>query len=117
TVAKRAWRIDPIGVNSYNEKLPEFSRLWAAASSVGGFAPLTQVQLFVPLVTCLAVLPAYLLGVKATGRRLGGFAAGLFVAVFGRFLLLTSSVANESIRVLVFPVVLLLFSERWDMRC
>src|SRR5438445_1767905 len=115
-VAKGAWRIDPIGVNSYNEKLPGFSLLWAAASSVGGFAPLTQVQLFVPLVTCLAVLPAYLLGVKATGRRLGGFAAGLFVAVFGSFLLLTSSVAKESIGLLVFPVVLLLFSERRDMR-
>ncbi len=115
-VARGTWHIDPIGVNSYNEKLPGFSLLWAAASSVGGFAPLTQVQLFVPLVTCLAVLPAYLMGVKATARRLGGFAAGLFVAVFGSFLLLTSSVAKESIGLLVFPVDLLLFAERRDMR-
>ncbi len=115
-VTKGTWRIDPTGVNSYNEKLPGFSLLWAAASLVGGFAPLTQVQLFVPLVTCLTVLPAYLFGVRATGRRLGGFTAGLFIAVFGSFLLLTSSVAKESIGLLVFPVALLLFSERRDVR-
>src|SRR5207245_4004617 len=115
-VAKGTWRIDPIGVNSYNEKLPGFSLLWAAASSVGGFAPLTQVQLFVPLVTCLAVLPAYLLGVKATGRRVGGFGAGLFVGVFGSFLLLRSSVVKASVGRLVFLVVLLRFSDRRDMR-
>jgi hypothetical protein len=114
--AKGTWRIDPTGVNRYNEELPGFSLLWAAASMVGGLASLVHVQLFVPLITCLTVLPAYLFGVKATGRRLGGFAAGLFIAVFGSFLLLTSSAAKESIGLLVFPVVLLLFSERKDIR-
>jgi hypothetical protein len=111
-----SWQIDPTSVNSYNEKLPGFSLLWAAASMVGGFAPLTHVQLFVPFVTCLTVLPAYLFGVKATGRRLGGFVAGLFIAVFGSFLLLTSSVSKESIGLLVFPAALLLFQERADVR-
>src|SRR5207249_3542141 len=38
------------------------------------------------------------------------------VAVFGSFLLLTSSVSKESLGLLVFPVVLLLFSERRDLR-
>jgi hypothetical protein len=114
--ATGTWRIDPAGVISYNEKLPGFSILWADVSLVAGLSPLIYAQLIVPLITGLAVIPAYLLGVKATGRRLGGFVAGLFIAVFGSFLLLTSSVAKESIGLLVFPVALLLFSERRDVR-
>ncbi len=114
--ASGSWRIDPAAVNSYNEKLPGFSLLWAATSMMGGLAPLGQAQVVLPLITSLTVLPAYLLGVKATGRRLGGFASGLFVAIFGSFLLLTSSVAKESIGLLIFPVTVLLFRERQDPR-
>ncbi len=111
-----SWHIDPADVNSYNQKLPGFSILWAAASMVGGLSPLLHLQLFVPLITAFTVLPAYLLGMKATGRRLGGFVAGLFVALFGSFLLLTSSAAKESIGLLVFPIAVLLFHERADPR-
>src|SRR5256885_7987362 len=64
------------------------------------------------MITCFTVLPAYLLGARATARRLGGFVAGLFVALFGSFLLLTSAAAKESIGLLVFPVAVLPFHER-----
>src|SRR5207244_13082634 len=47
---------------------------------------------------------------------LGGFVAGLFIPLFGSFLLLTSATAKESIGLLVFPVVALLFREREDSR-
>jgi len=110
------WRIDPADVNNYNEKMPAFSLLWAAASMLGGLQPLAPVELVVVLITSLVVLPAYLIGVKASGRRLVGFAAGLFVALFGSFLMLTSGVSKESIGLLVFPVAVLLFHERADRR-
>jgi len=111
-----SWRIDSTDGNSYNQKLPGYSLLWAATFALGGLSPLAHVQLIMPLIAALAVLPAYLLGVKATGRRLAGFVAGLFIALFGSFLLLTSTVAKESIGLLVFPMTVLLFHERADPR-
>ena len=111
-----SWRIDPASINSYNQKLPGYSLLWSAVFQVAGLSPLVHAQLVLPLVTAAAVLPAYLLGVKATGRRIAGVAAGLFIALFGSFLLLTSSVAKESIGLLVFPMAVLLFQERSDPR-
>src|SRR5207249_8094026 len=114
--ADGTWRIDPADTNSYNQKLPGFSILWSAASQVGGLSPLVQVQLILPFLTCPTVLVAYLLGVKATGRRLGGFVVGLFIAPFGRFLLLTSATAKESIVLLVFYAAGLLCSVCEDQR-
>jgi len=114
--ARGGWRIDPADPNSYNQKLPGFSLLWSAVTSVGGLSPLAHVQLIMPLIASLAVIPAYLFGVKATGRRLGGFVAGLFVLFFGSFLLLTSTPSKESIGLVVFPVAVLLFLERRDPR-
>ncbi len=114
--SRGGWRIDPADLNSYNQKLPGFSLLWSAVTSVGGLSPLAHVQLIMPLLASLSVIPAYLFGVKATGRRLGGFVAGLFIVFFGSFLLLTSSVSKESTGLLVFPVAVLLFLERQDPR-
>jgi len=111
-----AWRIDSSNVNSYNQKLPGFSFLWSAVASLGGLSPLGHVQLVMPLLAALAVMPAYLFGLKATGRRLGGLIAALFITFFGSFLLLTSSVSKESIGLLIFPVAVLMFLERRDPR-
>lgn len=115
-LASGTWRIDATDVNSYNMKLPGFSLLLAATAAVGGLSPLLHAQLILPMITSLAILPAYLLGMKVTGRRIGGFAAGLFIGIFGSFLILTSAVAKESIGLLVFPLVVLLFHERQDPR-
>lgn len=110
------WTIDPANANSYNMKLPGFSLLWSAASSLAGWHPLVMIEVYLVVLTSLVVLPAYLLAVKVTGRRIAGMAAGLFVALFGSFLFLTSSVTKESIGLLVFPVVVLLYQERSDPR-
>jgi hypothetical protein len=110
------WRIDEADVNSYNLKMPGFSLLWSAASSVAGWHPLAMVQPYLALLAAFVVLPAYLMAVKVTGRRIAGVGAGLFVGIFGSFLMLTSSVTKESIGLLVFPVVVLLFWERSDPR-
>lgn len=114
--ARDAWSIDPADVNSYNMKLPGFSLWWAATADLAGLSLLGHLQLILPLLTSFAVVPAYLFGAKATGRRLGGFVAGLFIALFGSFLLHTSAAAKESIALLVFPVVVLLFQGREDRR-
>src|SRR5207249_9122809 len=90
--------------------------LWSAVTSVGGLAPLAHLQFIMPLFASLSVIPAYLFGAKATGRRLGGFVAGLFVLFFGSFLLLTSTPSKESIGLVVFPVAVLLYIERRDPR-
>jgi len=114
--ARGGWRIEPADLNSYNQKLPGFSLLWSAVASVGGVSTLAHVQLIMPLLASLAVIPAYLFGVKATGRRAGGLVAGLFIVFFGSFLLLTSTPSKESIGLLIFPVAVLLFHERRDLR-
>jgi len=110
------WRIDEATVNSYDEKMPAFSLLWAAVSMLAGWHPLAHAELYIALIASLVVLPAYLIAVKASGRRLVGFGAGLFVSLFGSFLFLTSVVTKESLGLLVLPVVVLLFAGRADRK-
>lgn len=114
--ASGSWTIDEADPNSYNEKMPAFSLLWSGIVQLGGLDALVHIQAFLPFVTALTVLPGYLLGVKMTRHRGVGLAAGLFLAVFGSFLFLTSSVMKESIGLLVLPVAVLLFYERADPR-
>ncbi len=115
-IANGAWRIGDAGLNSYNEKMPGFSLLWAATAELGGLHPLVHVQLYLALITSTCVLVAYLIGLKATGRRLVGFMSSLFLALFGSFLMLTSTVTKEAIGLVILPVAVLLFHERRDPR-
>lgn len=114
--AAGTWRVNPADVNSYNLKMPVYSFLWSAIAQLGGLDVLTGLQAVMPLLTSAVVFPAYLLGVKATRHPLAGFASGLFVAIFGSFLFLTSAAMKEAIGLLVLPVVVLLFAERADPR-
>ncbi len=111
-----SWRIDGTGVIENNQQMPVYPLLWSSVARLGGLNVLANLQAIMPLVTATVVLPAYLLAVKATRNRMAGFGAGLFVAVFGSFLFLTSAAMRESIGLMVFPVVVLLFSERSDPR-
>ena len=111
-----AWRIDETDINSYNQKMPAYSLLWAAYAGIAGLHPLVHVQMAMAAVTSLVVLPAYLIGLKLTGHRGVALASGLFVASFGSFLFLTSAIMKESVGLLVLPVLLLLFHERRDPR-
>ncbi len=111
-----AWRIGALDPNRYNELMPVYSLVWSSLTQLGGLDPLAFLQTLMPLLLATAVLPAYLLGVRATDRPAAGLAAGLFVAGFGSFLSLTSMGMKESLALVVLPTVLLLFAERRDSR-
>ena len=89
--ATGTWQIGAADVNRYNELMPVYSLLWSAVAQLGDLSPLTDLQVIMPILTATVVFPAYLLGVKATRQPLVGFAAGLFVALFGSFLFVTSA--------------------------
>jgi hypothetical protein len=110
------WRINGTGVIENNQQMPIYPLLWSILAQLGGLDVLANLQGIMPLVTATIVLPAYLLAVKATRSRVAGFAAGLFVAVFGSFLFLTSAAMRESIGLVLFPVIVLLYAERSDPR-
>lgn len=111
-----SWSINPADPNAYNQLMPVYALLWSSVSQMGGLDPLAFLQTIMPVVTATAVLPAYLLGAKATRRPVGGFAAGLFIAAFGSFLSVTSMGMKESIALVLLPTVVLLFAERRDPR-
>lgn len=114
--ATGTWQIHTQGANAYNEMMPVYSLLWSSTAQLGGLDPLAHLQVILPLLLATAVLPAYLLGIKATGHPVAGFAAGLFIASFGSFLSVTSMGMKESIALVLLPTVVLLFAERRDPR-
>ena len=111
-----SWRIDSADPNWYNELMPVYSLLWSSTAQLGGLEPLATLQAVMPFLLATAVLPAYLLGLKATGHPSAGFASGLFIASFGSFLSLTSMGMKESVALILLPAVVLLFAERRDPR-
>lgn len=111
-----SWRIDEADVNSYNEKMPAFSLVWSAVVQLGGLHVLADLQWTLPIVTSTTVLAGYLLGMRTTGHRGVGLVAGLFLAVFGSFLFLTSAIMKEALGLVVLPAVVLLFHGRADAR-
>ena len=114
--ATGSWRINPADPNAYNQLMPVYGLVWSAVSQMGGVDPLAFLQTLMPVLLATAVFPAYLLGVKATGRPVAGFAAGLFIASFGSFLSVTSMGMKESVALVLLPTVVLLFAERRDPR-
>ena len=113
--ATGSWAIHA-GVNRYSELMPLYPLVWSVVAQLGGVGVLSAFQAVMPAVLATVVLPAYLLGVKATRSPVAGFASGLFIAVFGSFLFLTSAAMKEALGLLVLPTVLLLFAERADPR-
>ena len=111
-----SWQLNPADPNAYNQLMPGYSLVWSSVAQLGGVDPLAFLQTLMPLLLATAVLPAYLLGVKATGRTIAGVAAGLFIATFGSFLSVTSMGMKESVALVLLPTVVLLFAERRDPR-
>ena len=110
------WLLDPADLHAYNLRMPAYSAVWSALAGLAGLHPLTDLPWAMALVTSLVVLPGYLLGVKSTGHRGVGLAAGAFLALFGSFLFLTSAIMKESLGLVILPIVVLLFAERADPR-
>ncbi len=111
-----AWQVNVQDPNWYNELMPVYSLVWSSVVQLAGLDPLTPLQTLMPFFLATAVLPAYLLGVKATRRPVAGFAAGLVIALFGSFLSLTSMAMKESIALVLLPTIVLLYAERSDPR-
>ena len=110
------WSLNASDPNAADLKLPAFSLFWHAVVGLGGLNPLPDIQWVLPVVTSTIVLPVCLIGVLLTGRRSVGAAAGLFLAVFGSFLFLTSVVMKESLALVFVPAIVLLFHGRADPR-
>ena len=110
------WVSDEANVNRDDLKLPAFSLVGHAVVQMGGLHPLTDLQWFLPILLASVVLPIYLIAVKVTGNRVAGFAAGLFLALFGSFLFLTSAIMKESLALLFVPTIALTFHGRADPR-
>ncbi len=111
-----SWRINPADPNAYNQLMPVYSLVWSSVTQLAGLNSLVWLQTVMPILLATVVLPAYLLGVKATGRPITGVAAGLFVATFGSFLSVTTMGMKESVALVLLPTVILLFAERRDPR-
>ena len=113
--ATGSWQIQA-DVNRYSQLMPLYPLVWSVVAQLGGVGVLSAFQAVMPAVLATVVLPAYLLGVKASRSPVVGFASGLFIAVFGSFLFLTSAAMKEALGLLVLPTVILLFAERADPR-
>ena len=109
------WQIEP-GVNRYSELMPLYPLVWSTVSQLGGLSVLGDFQAIMPAILGTVVFPAYLLGAKATRNPVVGFVSGLFVAIFGSFLFLTSAAMKEALGLVVLPILVLLFAERADPR-
>ncbi len=114
--AAGAWQVNVHDPNWYNQLMPGYSLVWSSVVQLGGLDPLSSLQAVMPFFLATSVLPAYLLGVKATRRPVAGFAAGLVIAIFGSFLSLTSMMMKESIALVLLPAIVLLYAERRDPR-
>ena len=113
--ATGSWAIHA-DVNRYSELMPLYPLVWSVVSQLGGVGVLSTFQAVMPAVLATVVLPAYLLGLKATRSPVAAFASGLFIAAFGSFLFLTSAAMKEALGLLVLPTVIVLFAERADPR-
>lgn len=110
------WRLDEGDPNSYNLKLPIFPLVWSIVTGLAALDPLAHLPWALVFVTAAVVFPGYLLGLKVARHRGVAAAAALFLAAFGSFLFLTSGAMKESLGLLVFPIVVLLYAERTDPR-
>ncbi len=114
--ATGSWTARVSDPNWYNELMPGYSLVWSSAAQLGGLDPLAALQTIMPFLLATVVLPAYLIGVKATDHPAAGAAAGLVVAAFGSFLSVTDMAMKESLALVLLPTIVLLFAERRDPR-
>jgi len=114
--ASGQWTIDPTDVNVEDVKVPGTFLLLSAAAQLAALNPLLHAQVLFPILAATIVAPVYLIGVRGTGRRAVGLAAGCFMAIYGSFLFLTSVPMKETIGLVLLPATVLLVHERGDPR-
>jgi hypothetical protein len=107
---------DYTGLLGYNMKLPVFSVLLAVFSLVLGIPPLTLLPYFCALIGSLAVVFIYTLTLKLTENDLAAFSAGMFAALTGLFVYVTTAAMKQLLAITLLCFILYLYSGRKDWR-
>jgi hypothetical protein len=114
--ASGEWRMNPTDVNREDLKVPGTSLVLSSVAQLASLDPLPHGQLIFSVLASTIVAPIYLIGVKGTGRRGIGLAAGVFGATYGSLLFLTSAVMKETLGLVLLPATILMVHERADPR-
>ena len=117
-IATGHWVIDsqtPHLIN-YNSKMPVFSLILSTFALIFGKAPMEIVQIILPIIASTSVIIIYMITFKITKNYLASFAAGLFLALNGFFVYLTTAIMKEGAALILLPIILLLYSERDDFK-
>jgi len=113
-IATSHWDISGQGLIHYNSKMPAFSVILSSFSMVLGIEPFILVSILVPIITSTSVIAIYMLAYKITKNRLVSYFAGLFFALSGFYLYLTTAIMKETIGLTLMPIIFYLFLERDD---
>jgi hypothetical protein len=115
-IASGHWGIGGEDLIFYNSKMPAFSMILSTFSMVFGIEPFALVSILVPIITSTSVVAIYMLTMKITKSALTSYIAGLFFALSGFYLYLTTAIMKETIGLTLMPIIFYLFIERKDPR-
>jgi len=104
------------GLLSYNMKLPVFPMVLAMFSMVLGMEPLALLPYFCALMGSLAVLFIYVLARELTRNDIAAFSAGLFAALSGLFVYVTTAAMKQLLAITLLCFILYLYTRRNDWR-
>jgi len=104
------------GLISYNAKMPVFSLLLSQFSLVLGIEPLVLMPYFSALIGSLAVIFIYILTRELTHNDVAAFSAGLFAALSGLFVYVTTAAMKQLLAIVLLCFIFYLFSKRKDWR-
>jgi hypothetical protein len=104
------------GLLGYNMKLPVFSMVLAMFSLVLGIEPLALLPYFCALIGSLSVIFVYALARELTENELAAFSAGMFAALTGLFVYVTTAAMKQLLAITLLCFILYLYSRRRDWR-
>jgi hypothetical protein len=105
------------GLLSYNMKLPVFSMMLAIFSLVLGMEPLTLLPYFCAVIGSLSAVFIFALARRLTESDLAAFSAGLFAALTGLFVYVTTAAMKQLLAIVLLCFILYLYPMRRDWRC
>jgi len=106
------------GLIDYNIKMPVFSLVLGQFSLVTGIEPLVLLPYFCALIGSLAVIFIYILARELTNNDIAAFSAGLFAALSGLFVYVTTAAMKQLLAIVLLCFIFYLFSRRreWQFR-
>ena len=104
------------GLISYNLKLPVFSILLSEFSLILGIEPLTLLPYFCALIGSISVVLIYSLTFYLTKNMVAAFGAGLFAALTGLFVYVTTAAMKQLLAIVLLILILHLYTRRQDWR-